>query len=259
VRLLVTNDDGIESVFLHELVRALIAAGHEVFVVAPKVEQSWTGASKSRHRAVHSTKAERALGCPTWIVDGTPSDSVNIALDHLLPATPQAVLSGINIGLNASLAFILGSGTVAGACEGALHGLPAVALSQSLPIPVYDDLKERGGMPDLELMANLRMSAAHAARIAPALAAQTTARSLIVHNINFPYPCTAEATMRRTVPAQVMIPGLFSPQAEDGTHRLVFKLGDDTSPKGALTDRAALDAGFISHTVLDFAKLGSIY
>jgi 5'-nucleotidase len=258
VRLLVTNDDGIESVFLHELVRALIAAGHEVYVAAPKVEQSWTGASKSRHRAVHSSRAERALGCPTWIVDGTPSDSVNIALDHLLPARPEAVVSGINIGLNASLAFILGSGTVAGACEGALHGLPAIALSQSLSIPVYDDLKEKGGVPDGDLMEILRCSATHAARIAPALAAETPARSLVVHNINFPYPCTAGAAMRRTVPAQVMIPGLFSPRAEDGTHRLVFKLGDDTSPEGTLTDRAALDAGFISHTVLDFAKLGSI-
>ena len=118
MRLLVTNDDGIGSVFLHELVRALLAADHEVFVVAPRVEQSWTGASKSRHRPVHSAEADAGLGCPTWIVDGTPSDSVNIGIEHLLPEKPEAVLSGINIGLNASLGFILGSGTVAGACEG---------------------------------------------------------------------------------------------------------------------------------------------
>jgi 5'-nucleotidase len=258
VRLLVTNDDGIESVFLHGLVRALIAAGQEVFVAAPKVEQSWTGASKSRHRAVHSAKAERRLGCPTWVVDGTPSDCVNIALDHLLPAAPDAVVSGINIGLNASLAFILGSGTVAGACEGALHGLPAIALSQNLSIPVYDDLKEKGGSPDAGLAEIVACSAAHAARIAPGLIAGTPARSFIVHNINFPYPCTPASQIRRTVPAQVMLPGLFSPQADDGTHRLVFKLGDDTSPPGPMTDRAALDAGYISHTVLDFSKLGSI-
>jgi 5'-nucleotidase len=258
VRLLVTNDDGIGSVFLHELVRALLAADHEVFVAAPKLEQSWTGASKSRHRAVHSARAERRLGCPTWIVDGTPSDCVNIALDHLLPARPDAVLSGINVGLNAGVAFILGSGTVAGACEGALHGIPAIALSQNLSIPVYDDLKEKGGVPDRGLMDILGCSAAQAARIAPALVAETPARSFIVHNVNFPYPCTAATRMRRTVPAQVILQGLFSPQAADGTHRLVFKLGDDTSPAAPLTDRAALDAGFISHTVLDFSKLGSI-
>jgi 5'-nucleotidase len=258
VRLLVTNDDGIGSVFLHELARALVAAGHEVFVVAPRVEQSWTGAAKSRHRAVHSARADRGLGCETWTVDGTPSDAVNIALDHLLPCRPEAVVSGMNIGLNASLAFILGSGTVAGACEGALHGLPGLAFSQSLSIPVYDELKEKGGNPDIGLLSVIRTSAAHAARMTPALVAETAPQSFIVHNVNFPYPCAADAQVRRTVPARLLLPGLFSPQAEDGTHRLVFKLGEDTSPATPLNDRAALDAGFISHTVLDFSKLGSI-
>jgi 5'-nucleotidase len=136
--------------------------------------------------------------------------------------------------------------------------LPGIALSQSLTIPAYERLKLAGGEPEPELRAVLRMSAAHAARIAPALAAETPAQSFIVHNVNFPYPCGADAQVRRTVPARVMIPGLFSPQAEDGTHRLVFNLGEDLSPEGLLTDRAALDAGFISHTVLDFSKLGSI-
>jgi 5'-nucleotidase len=55
-----------------------------------------------------------------------------------------------------------------------------------------------------------------------------------------------------------MLPGLFSPQPENGAHQLVFKLGEDTSPQSPMTDRAALEAGLISHTVLDFSKLGSI-
>jgi 5'-nucleotidase len=258
VRLLVTNDDGIESVFIHELARALIAAGHEVFVVAPKLEQSWMGASKSRYRAVHSERVERELGCPTWTVDGTPSDAVNIGLDHLLASWPDAVLSGINIGLNASLPFILGSGTVAGACEGALHGLPGIAFSQCLSPAIYEHLKESCGSPDASLLSILRISAAHAARIVPGLVAATAPKSFVVHNINFPYPCTPESEVRRAVPARLLLPGLFSPRSEDGTHRLVFKLGDDTSPPTPLTDRAALDAGYISHSVLDFSKLGSI-
>ncbi len=258
MRLLVTNDDGIGSVFLHELARALVAAGHEVFVAAPKVEQSWTGASKSRHRPVHSESADWGLGCPTWVVDGTPSDSVNIAIDHLLPARPEAVLSGINVGVNAGLGFILGSGTVAGACEGALHGLPGVALSQSLSVATYEAFKEGGGRPDPALLALVRASAAHAALLAPALAAQTPERSFVVHNLNFPQSCNERSEVRRTVPARVMFPGLFSPQGEDGAHRFVFRIGRDTSPEEPLTDRAALEAGHISHTVLDFSKLGSI-
>jgi 5'-nucleotidase len=258
VRLLVTNDDGISSVFLHELARALVAAGHEVSVVAPKVEQSWTGASKSRHRAVPSEEADWGLGCPTWAVDGTPSDCVNIGIGHLLGAPPEAVISGINVGQNAGLAFILGSGTVAGACEGALHGLPGVALSQNIATDVFERLKGGGGVPDPVLLGILRCSAALAARIAPELAAATPPRSFMVHNLNFPCPCGPSTEVRRTVPARVLLPDLFSARGADGAHRLVFRYGTDTSPETPLTDRAAIQCGYVSHSVLDFSRLGSI-
>ncbi len=258
MRFLVTNDDGIHSVFLHELVHALREAGHELYVAAPKTEQSWVGAAKSRSRPVHAVAADRGLGCATWIIDGTPSDAVNIAVGHLLPRDVQldAVLSGINVGLNASLGFIIASGTVAGAFEGALHGLPAVAFSQDLTFELYNELKAAGDVPSAELHEIVRISARHAARLAPALAAVTAPRSFIVHNVNFPLPCTPRSEVRRTVPARVVVPGLFSPAGDDGTHRLIFRLGDDLSPAEPLTDRAALAAGYISHTVLDYKQLG---
>ncbi|MBP9751180.1 MAG: 5'/3'-nucleotidase SurE, partial [Candidatus Peribacteraceae bacterium] len=107
MKLLVTNDDGIGSLFLHELIFALQAAGHETYVVAPVVEQSWTGASKTRNRPVKSGAVNRGFGCPTWMVDGTPSDCVNIALAHLLGTKVDGVVSGINVGFNCSLGFIL--------------------------------------------------------------------------------------------------------------------------------------------------------
>ena len=258
MRLLITNDDGIDSVFLHELVHALRAAGHDLYVVAPKREQSWIGAAKSRNRPVHATTGDRGFGCPTWIVDGTPSDAVNIALDHLLPpgTRPEGVVSGINVGLNASLGFIIASGTVAGAWEGALHGLPSIAFSQDLTVETYDRLKEGGGQPDSELLASLLTSAARAAQLAPSLLSATRARSFTVHNVNFPFPHRANAEVVRTVPAQVIVPRLFSPAGDDGTHRLIFRDGDDLSPAQPLTDRAAVAAGKISHTVLDYTKLG---
>jgi 5'-nucleotidase len=259
MRFVVTNDDGIDSVFLHELVHALRAEGHELYLVAPKREQSWIGAAKSRNRPVHAEAADRGFGCPTWIVDGTPSDGINIAAGHLLPRGCEidAVISGINVGLNASLGFIIASGTVAGAWEGALHGWPAIAFSQDLTTEVYDQIKANGDRPDASLHAILKISARHGARMAPALAAATPRRSFIVHNVNFPLPCLATSEVRRTVPAQVVVPGLFTPAADDGTHRLIFRLGDDLSPPDPLTDRAALAAGFISHTVLDYRKLGT--
>ena len=259
MRFLITNDDGIDCVFLHELVHALRAAGHDLAVVAPKHEQSWMGASKSRNRPVHAAVCDRSLGCRTWIVDGTPSDCVNIALDHLLPRDfkPDAVISGINIGLNASLGFIIASGTVAGAWEGALHGLPAIAFSQDLTSEIYEHLKTTGGRPDPELHAVLKISATHSARLAPELAAATAPRSFIVHNVNFPLTCRADTPVRRTVPARVIVPKLFSPAADDGTHRLIWNVGDDLSPPGLITDRTVLARGEISHTILDYTRLGA--
>ena len=165
-------------------------------------------------------------------------------------------MSGINIGLNASLGFIIASGTIGGAWEGALHGLPAVALSQDLTTEIYERLKAAGDIPDAELHAILKISARHAAHLVPTCLAATPPREFIVHNLNFPFPCDVTTEVRRTVPARVVVPGLFSPAADDGTHRLIFHLGEDLSPTEPLTDRHALATGFISHTVLDYKTLG---
>jgi len=262
MRLLVTNDDGIGSLFLHELIFALKAAGHELYVVAPVTEQSWTGASKTRHRPVKSGAVDRGFGCPTWIVDGTPSDCVNIAIAHLLPMLAGAplkldgVVSGINIGFNCSLGFILASGTVAGAWEGALHGLPALAVSQDVSEEVYNHLKERGGAPEGELLTTLKNTAGHAARLVAEVFPTTPANSFTVHNINSPYPCRPDSPVQRTVPAHVHVPGLFSPAADDGSHRLLWGNIHDVSPAEPLTDVKCLATGAISHTVLDYRKLG---
>jgi 5'-nucleotidase len=256
MRLLVTNDDGINSVFLHELIFALKEAGHELFVVAPLTEQSWTGASKTRHRPVQSTRAEQGFGVPTWTVDGTPSDCVNIAIAHLLPERVDAVVSGMNVGFNCSLGFIIASGTVAGALEGALHGLPALSVSQDVSEETYYRLKEHGGRPGPELAATLKVSAAHAARLAGDLLPATPPRSFTVHNLNLPFPCRPDTPLKSTVPAHFFAPGLFSPPDADGRHRLIWTQGEDVSPPDLLTDLRCLESGCISHSVLDYRKLG---
>jgi len=256
MKLLVTNDDGIDSVFLHELCAALQQAGHDIYVVAPLREQSWTGAAKTRNRPVKSTAVDHQLGCPTWTVDGTPSDCVNIALAHLLPIKVEGVVSGINVGFNCSLAFILASGTVAGAWEGALHGLPALAVSQDVSEEVYNQLKEQGGLPDETLRQSLQNSARHAAALAGKLLPATPPRSFTVHNVNFPFPCLPDTAIKSTVPAHLFMPGLFSPADDSGTHRLLWTAGRDVSPAGLLTDLACMADRHISHSVLDYRCLG---
>src|SRR6187551_337890 len=256
MKLLVTNDDGINSVFLHELIHALRAAGHELFVVAPVSEQSWTGASKTRSRAVKSANVDRGFGCPTWMVDGTPSDCVNIAIAHLLPTKVDGVVSGINVGFNCTLAFIIASGTVAGAWEGALHGLPAVAVSQDVSEETYYKLKDHGGVPEGDLLATLKTSAARAAKMAGELLATTPPRTFTVHNLNFPDPCGPDTPVQRTVPAHFFVPGLFTAADEEGRHKLIWTEGEDVSPPDMVTDLKCVESKCISHTVLDYRKLG---
>jgi 5'-nucleotidase len=259
MRLLISNDDGIRSPLLHALVAALRAAGHELFVVAPLHEQSWTGASKCRHRPVASAAADHGLGVPTWTGDGTPADCVNIALAHLLVGGASAlngVVSGINLGLNTTLGFINASGTIAAAWEGALHGLPALACSQDLTQPEWQTLTTTQSLVGLDATrATIEASAAHAARLATELLPATGLGRFIVHNVNFPRPCVPASQVVRTVPAHVIVPGLFSPAADDGTHRFVFADAIDRSPPGLVTDKATVAAGHISHSVLDYTRL----
>src|SRR6185437_945716 len=115
--------------------------------------------------------------------------------------------------------------------------------------------KERG-TPGPSLLDTLKVSAQHAARLTPTLLAATPKHSFTIHNVNFPAKCVADTPLRRTVPARLFVPGLFSPRDDDGTHRLIWRIGEDVSPPDQLTDRACLAAGLISHTVLDYTKLG---
>lgn len=259
MRLLISNDDGIHSPFLHALVAALRAAGHELFIVAPLHEQSWTGASKCRHRPVASAAIDHGLGAPTWTVDGTPADCVNIALAHLLPggiSSIDGVVSGINLGLNTTLGFINASGTIAAAWEGALHGLPALACSQDLSQEEWRTLTSTRSLAGLDsTRATITASAAHAARLAAELLPATGRNRFLVHNVNFPRPCLADSRVVRTVPARVIVPGLFSPAADDGTHRFVFSDAIDRSPPDLVTDKATVAAGHISHSILDYTRL----
>jgi 5'-nucleotidase len=268
MKLLVTNDDGVGSPFLHELIFALKAAGHELYVVAPVNEQSWTGAAKTRTRRVKSAQADRGFGVPTWIVDGTPSDCVNIAIAHLLPkkmgphgpepaSCVDGVVSGINVGFNCTLGFIIASGTVSAAFEGALHGLPAVAVSQDVSEEIYYQLKDHGGVPEGELLTTLKFGAARAAKLVGELIPRTPPRSFTVHNLNMPYPCRPDTELKVTVPAHFFVPGLFTAADEEGRHQLVWTQGQDVSPPDLLTDLKCIEAGYISHSILDYRKLGA--
>lgn len=126
MRILVSNDDGISSPGLTALVDVARDYG-DVWVVAPDSEQSAQSHSLTLHQPLRATQVDEQR----FAVTGTPADCIYLALNALLDAPPDLVLSGINKGSNLGT-DIFYSGTVAAAREGALAGLPAVALSLHL-------------------------------------------------------------------------------------------------------------------------------
>ena len=121
--ILVTNDDGVRSDGIHALAAALASLG-EVTIVAPMTEASAIGHALTLRRPLRIEELRPRV----FAVDGTPTDCVNIAVTTILKGLPDLVVSGINKGYNIG-DDVTYSGTVAGALEAALLGIPALAVS----------------------------------------------------------------------------------------------------------------------------------
>ena len=130
IKVLVTNDDGIEALGLRVLVEAL-SKHADVYVVAPADQQSGKSHSITFLREVTPQERDVKGAVAAWVLDGTPADCVMWAIDYLRDeegVEPDFVISGINLGFNTGLAAYY-SGTVAGAREGAINGIRSIALS----------------------------------------------------------------------------------------------------------------------------------
>jgi len=125
-RVLITNDDGVAAPGLKLLESVLLPLAREVWVVAPEVEQSATSHSLTLRRPLRIRKLARHR----YAIDGTPTDSVLLAVTELMQdRPPDLVVSGVNRGGNLG-EDVTYSGTVAAAMEGTLLGIPSVAVSQ---------------------------------------------------------------------------------------------------------------------------------
>jgi 5'-nucleotidase len=136
-KILLTNDDGLAAPGLATLVHELQRTGrYDLRVVAPEKEQSGVGHCITIHWPLFAEKAtlpDPVSNVPAFHVAGTPADCVKLAITNLFPDfVPDLVISGINRGPNVGM-NVLYSGTVAGALEAVINGLPAVALSLDVP------------------------------------------------------------------------------------------------------------------------------
>lgn len=165
-RILVSNDDGIHGPGLEVLERVARSLSEDVWVAVPETEQSGAGHSLTLHHPLRI----REVGERRFAIAGTPTDSVLLAVNHILgDRKPDLVLSGVNRGANLG-EDVHYSGTVAAAMEGTLLGYPSIALSQifTAPEPVKWQTAER-----------------HAAHVIAKLMSQEWPRNVLM-NVNFP-------------------------------------------------------------------------
>ena len=127
MRILVTNDDGIKAEGIKCLAFGLQEIG-EVTVIAPEKEMSACGHGITVHHPIKVDKYDFGKNINAWSVTGTPADCVKLGVTTILNTKPDIVVSGINRGPNLGT-DVLYSGTVSGAIEGIILGIPAMALS----------------------------------------------------------------------------------------------------------------------------------
>jgi 5'-nucleotidase len=169
MRILLTNDDGIDARGLALLESVASRLSSDLWVVAPSEEQSGTGHSLTLTQPVRL----RRHADKRFSVSGTPTDAVMMALAHIMKdSPPDLILSGINRGANLA-EDVTYSGTVSAAMEGALAGVPSIALSQA-----YARQGLGAGVP-------FAAAEAWAERVLRPLTAQRMAPRTLV-NVNFP-------------------------------------------------------------------------
>ncbi len=140
MRIVLTNDDGIEAPGLLAARRALEKVG-DVITVAPDQNRSGVGRSISFGRPLHVEEREMADGVIGYACTGTPVDCVRLVALGLMDFEPDVVVSGINHGENLG-DDITYSGTVAGAMEGIVIGVPGIAVSLSISRPWHETVQE---------------------------------------------------------------------------------------------------------------------
>src|SRR3954471_8318352 len=137
MRILCTNDDGIHAPGLAALERIARVLSDDVWIVAPETDQSGVSHSLSLNDPLRL----RAVRERRFAVKGTPTDCVIMAVRHIMfENRPDLILSGVNRGQNVA-EDVSYSGTIAGAIEGTILGVPSIALSQGYGPGGRDDVK----------------------------------------------------------------------------------------------------------------------
>jgi len=236
MRILLTNDDGVNAPGLKLLEAKARTFSDDIWIVAPAEEQSGAGHSLTLTVPVRLRK----LGERRFCVTGTPTDAVMMGLAHIMKdEKPDLILSGVNRGANLG-EDVTYSGTVSAAMEGALAGIPSIALSQSYA---------KEGMGDTVPFAAAEAWADRVLR--PLIAAPFAPRTLV--NVNFPALAPDLVKGIRIVRQGLRDYGRLRIERRTdprGYNYYWFNLGPMIHTPGHETDLEAIADGYISVTPL---------
>ena len=250
MRLMLTNDDSHVSPLL-EMAMTWAEGMGDLLVVLPATEQSGSGKSVTCFRRLTLDRFE-LHGRPVHSIDGTPADCVNIGLSHLCDRPPDVVLSGINIGRNQGIGYILSSGTIGAGLEANLAGIPAVALSQELELESWQYYQATGEIAEKELETLECQTAAVLERLEEeALRTETFSQSPVTWNVNLPARLRPDwrLSFRRTSLATYA-----SRYQRTGNH-FEWSPVDGHSDRGPDTYTAAVSEGNVGVARLDHRRL----
>lgn len=246
MRILLTNDDGVNAPGLKVLANIAATLSDDIWIVAPSEEQSGAGHSLTISRPLRI----RQHGERHFSVDGTPTDSVMMAIAKIMKdSPPDLILSGVNRGANLG-EDVTYSGTVSAAMEGALAGIPSIALSQCYA---------REGMgKDVPFDA---ASDWGARVLRPLIDARLDPRTLI--NVNFPAVASDAVNGVRVVAQGIRDYGrlqIVTNHDPRGFEYHWFGLGPMIETPAHSTDLEAISDGYISVTPLhlDLTHYGSM-
>lgn len=249
LRILLTNDDGYDTPGIRAVLEALVAAGHDVTLVAPRTDQSGSGMRVSTQGTLDYERHAENI----WSVDGSPADSVLVGLLHIMPSEPpDLVVSGANFGPN--LGFASSSGTV-GAATMAMHvGIPAIAISVGLnpteyaaqPIPFPSTFAAFDGAAEFaaKLIRDLQDTRKKGSSLIP---------DKVVLNVNYPAVKPDNLQGVRVLQAvwDVGVRIAYEEAAEAGKLSVKLELLDAGAPDDGDADWQWLARGYITIGVLD--------
>lgn len=234
MRILVTNDDGYYAPGIKILEAMARELSDDVWVVAPSEEQSGAGHSLTLTQPIRLQKHDDKR----YSVRGTPTDSVMMALGHILKdMPPDLVLSGVNRGANLA-EDVTYSGTVSAAMEGTLYGIRSIALSQTLH--------------EMPARVAFETAAAWGTRVLRALIEPQWDPGVLM-NVNFPPVAPGDVKGVRVCEqgvrdyGQTAIEERVDPR---GFTYYWFGLGRESQQPGHVTDLLAMREGYISVTPL---------